>query len=204
MDDNTLRATYKRVREARSTARQGCPSAEAVEALAKVRVHSEATASVFDHVLACRACTEEYELLRSIHAVQRPAVTPAMRRWAPLALAAGAILAVGLAGVWRARESDTVRGGASEVTLVGPPTAVGRGDSLHLVWRAVPNAASYRVDLLQPTGGLIASVVASDTSAAVSLAQLASTLTEFDYLVVASRGDGNQLRSSLHRVTVKP
>jgi hypothetical protein len=79
-----------------------------------------------------------------------------------------------------------------------------RGDSLRLAWRPVGRAEAYRVELLALDGTPLYEAVTGDTSVTLAPSLLPAAAGAVEWLVVARRGDGNELRSPLHRVTVLP
>ena len=214
MDDDAIRRAYTAAAAARGADRRDCPSPEALRALAALERHDDATSDRFDHVMACRPCQEEYELLRAIALAERQATArTSPRRTFPMAIAASVIIAIGIGGLSLRHRSDdgAVRGAppaasspADEVALSSPPSRVAPGDSLHLVWHRVRDAEAYRVELLDTNGALLHTEVTSDTSVAWAPALLPAGTTSFDWLVVATRADGASLRSALHRVQVAP
>lgn len=215
MDDATIRSAYRSAADRRGSDRAGCPPAEVVQQLATASAHGDASAEAFDHVMACRACQGEYELLRALHlgtAQAAPARPPRpARRWVPAALAASTMIAAVALGAYLRSTSDRgsavdelqMRGGDDGVTVVSGATAV-RGDSLRLSWRRVPEAEAYRVSLLTVDGAPLYEGVTGDTTVALAPSLLPPSLRAVDWLVVARRADGNEQRSPLHRVTVDP
>ncbi|HXE56948.1 MAG TPA: hypothetical protein VNK43_03025, partial [Gemmatimonadales bacterium] len=105
MNQDRLRRLYGRHQRARGDGRH-CPAPEALHALARGELPEAERLAAFDHVMACRSCGEEFELLRAIERAGKAeaagAAPPASddarvvrlssrraRRWlAPLALAA--------------------------------------------------------------------------------------------------------------------
>lgn len=217
MDDDAIRRAYTAAAVSRGADRSACPSADALRALAGETQHTDDAAGAFDHVMSCRPCQEEYELLRSILVAERQATArPVPWRLAPMALAASVVIAVALGGVYARQRAvpdgeGAVRGGVSAthaggdaIVLVAPSSRIVRGDSLRLAWHPVAEADAYRVELLDTAGALVHSTVTGDTTVAFPPAMLPVSLAQFDWLVVARRADGSEQHSPLHRVTVAP
>lgn len=201
MHESMLREAYARAMVQRAGDRAACPPPEEVERLAATDRHAETGDPAFDHVMSCRACLGEYELLRSIRLAERgPVVARPVTRWQPFAMAAGVLAAVALGGVVL-RGRDTVRGAGDGVALVHDEVRHARGDSLRLVWHAVAGTDAYRVDILTPAGSAVLSETTADTTIAVAPDALPE-LPELDWLVVATRVGGNERRSPIGRITL--
>lgn len=200
MNETTLREVYARVQAARGSDRRACPSPETIRDLAAAQSHDERSADAFDHVMGCAACVREYELLRSVAVAERKAQPVRRVQWVPMALAASALLAVGLVATLN-RPEQVMRGAA--VDTDGTIT-VARGDSIRLVWNVVPGADAYRVELLDRTGVLLQDRTTSDTMVVFAPELVPLGVFDFDWLVVARRADGNEQRSPLRPLRVRP
>ncbi len=93
MTDARLQELYQQMLDAREDAdRAHCPAPEDLQALvAREGAEAERLATL-DHVMACRSCQREFELLR---ALRRAA--PQERRWRPVTLALAASIVVAVA-----------------------------------------------------------------------------------------------------------
>ncbi len=202
MNDTTLRETYARLMSARRSDRRECPSPEVILALATAASHDDRSAVTFDHVMGCEACVAEYELLRSVHVAGQPKARAEIRRWAPLALAASALLIVGVATTVM-RSNEQMRGTTSGVATA-ELSQVRRGDSLRLAWPAVSGADAYRVEVLDSQGELLGDATTGDTTVAFGPDVIPRSATEVDWLLVTRRADGNEQRAPLRRVRIVP
>jgi len=92
---------------------------------------------------------------------------PALRRWAPLAVAA--VLVLALVTTLRQGgpgEGGVVRSGGGGPVLLGPPADGQVTLPATLVWSSLPGAVEYRVEVLDRSGGVLAEATlpASDTT----------------------------------------
>lgn len=204
MDDQALRAAYARAMDTRGASRATCPPPEAVRDLAERRQHDDSSTAAFDHVMACRECLAEYELLRALHHAQ-PAARPAHvgRRLVPLALAATALLAVTITAVLR-RPAETLRGPGDSVQLVTTPVAWGSADTLHLTWHPTPGAEAYRVDVTTGVGTPVFTVTTGDTTVALARATVPAGTTSIDVMIAAIGPGTTERRAPLLRVAIVP
>ncbi len=87
------------------------------------------------------------------------------RNRAPVALAASALVAVGLFAWDRSGTvPEATRGAGDGVTLVAPATRPAVGDdAANFVWRAVPGATDYKFELLDAAGEPLHQATTSDT-----------------------------------------
>lgn len=232
MTSDPLRDAYAaHVKSATSADRNACPSPEALETLAR---RSERSADrgipdgrALEHVLTCAHCRSEFDLLRTVvvagtketllEPVARHAAS-ALPRWSSWrALAAASVLIVAAAGgdAWRRQRALNERApvlrsagtDSTDVTLISPvSTNDGHPGATvgHFLWRGVPGASAYAVEILDTTGLVLASRVTADTSLSLSDAERTRVVgaAQFDWVVTARRGDGNERRSVLTRVRV--
>ena len=211
MSDEKLREAYARATSARPNSRRAdCPTPEALEALAKRQGSEDQRLATLDHVMACADCRQELELLRAIEQAGRAetgASTKHMRWRRPFVLALGTALAAGAAlvavlGPWSARQNRTVvmRGAAPDVRLAAPAndTVVSPG-GLTFVWRSVPDARRYTLEVLTPSGAVRARRETSDTTTAISAAELGAGDLRW---TVRADMDGGELHSPTRRLRV--
>jgi hypothetical protein len=173
MSDERLRELYASAVRGRSAAAAGEHSApEALAALVSREGAEEARLATLDHVMGCAECRRDFDLLRALEraGVENGAAgkRTGRRSWfAPTALAASLVLAVGLGRLWMTTEDDTTRGGDdSAVVLVAPATEAPAGDAVRFAWRAVSGASRYELELLDAGGSVAASAATTDTTAA--------------------------------------
>jgi hypothetical protein len=134
--------------------------------------------AAFDHALTCAACRRELDLLRTVAGAGRR--TREQQSWTRVILAAAAmiVLAVGLSVAgrglltrpWRTPVTDEERGTTAEdaaaVVLVSPGSSVVAGSAPALVWRHVPEATSYTVEVVSDGGRVVTRLETRDTALA--------------------------------------
>ena len=231
MSTNPLRDAYSAHLKATAPSdRQPCPSPETLQALAERRASSDVSGEtdrrVLEHVLSCDHCRQDFALLRTAvgGALQAGLLEPATstraaRTWwsgPRLLVAASAIVAVGLGGeAWRRSHAGNqpdrvVRDDSSDITIITPAATAStdevRATSLRpFVWRTVPDANAYTIELLDTTGVVLVTRTTADTTMSLTDAELARVVaaTAFDWVVIARRMDDNERRSALIRVRVQ-
>ncbi len=152
------RALSRAYRSTQSSGSQACPPAERLTDLAVGDLLEAERALLADHVVSCRRCTDDLQILQRTHAVAGVGRRSARAGWLAAA-AAMAVLGIGVLFAVRSRPAiDTVRGGpdagraagvspAAGSTLAGPPEV--------LRWPAQKGAESYRVKLFDRSGRAI-------------------------------------------------
>ena len=187
------------------TGRVACPSPEAIQGLVRREGDESARLATLDHVMSCRECRVELDLLRTVEeagARVGGASAPGSRRWVmPAALAATLLVAVGLGRVALRPADDTVRSGdAARVELVAPGAEVTAGAPVSFAWRPVEGASRYRLEVLNQSGDLAIEAETHDT-ALVSDAAAGLAPGQYQWWVIAlSPGPGP--RSELRRLRV--
>lgn len=215
MSDEKLRELYARATSAKPNLRRAdCPTPEALEALAKREGSEDQRLATLDHAMACADCRHELELLRAIEQAGRAqtGASPVRARWRrPFVLAVGTALAAGLAlvavlGPWSARQSSreptvVMRGAPTDVRLAAPAadTMVSAERGITFVWRAVPDARRYSLEVLTPGGAVRARRETTDTSVAISGAELGTGDLRW---TVTAQVNGGELHSPTRRVRV--
>jgi hypothetical protein len=196
MSDEKLGELYRRMlARPRPDGRGGCPSPDALRSVAEREADAEARLAIMEHVSGCADCQRELALLGQVaDTVRRPA-RPVPAWW--LAAAASVVLAVvgGRALLTRGGVEPVVRGDAPAVMLVAPSGAVRTGSAATLVWRAVPDALRYEVEVLGPEAELVQSATVRDT--VVPLGGGLESGVEYRWRVTAVRRDGTRLESPL-------
>lgn len=214
LTDSRLRDLYARALDTPDE-RKGCPEPEAMLALVRGAGDEGQRLGTLDHVMACAECSREFELLRAIDratgddasGVVPPLtrVTPmrpraSWRRYAPLAIAATILVAVGVNLADRDGGRDVMRGEQATVALVGPPDEVRAGVPVEFAWRRNPDALRYDLEVLDATGNVKYAATTADTTATAS----GVTLPPGDYRwwVRASTRTGDQRASEMRRLRV--
>ncbi len=216
MSDEGLRAAYERALATRTSGeRAACPAPEEVLAVVRRAGDEDQRLAVLDHVMACPACRDEFELLRAIERAgekaERAAAAPGRvvghivwRRWVPLAAAALVlIIAVGPGRrLWEPAQ-EQVRGGSATLALVGPADGnTPAGADQTFVWRSAPDAARYTLELLTSGGNVVLSHTTTDTILTVALPP---TLAPGDYRwwVTATTVAGSETRSDTRTLRLR-
>jgi anti-sigma factor RsiW len=170
MSPTRLQDLYAEALARRRTAPGGCVSPEDLLSLIRQEGPEARRLEVLDHVMACRECHREFELLRALDVAgareRSPVVRSIGRRLTPLALAASLLLAIGigLSVRSRARPEDIPRGGPGNLVLLAPPTEVAAGQPVRFAWRPVPSARRYQLEVLDANGAAVFSELTGDTT----------------------------------------
>ncbi len=164
MDDETLARLYRdATRDPKDAPR---PSPEMLQRAVAREGREEERLATLNAALASAEGRRELALLASVAAAERAAGR--RRNWALQGLAAAAGIAlVATAGAlwWSSRATpDPYRGAASAVELVGSRN---EGDSVRLIWHAMPTAQRYRVEVLDSAGRVLQEAQTADTTATI-------------------------------------
>lgn len=209
MTETELREIYAGLMNREPKGRAGCPSPETIHDLVMRKDGEADRLATLDHVMSCRDCRGDFDLLRTIEqsgAALGEAGQGSRRRWVmPAALAASVLFAVliGRATLTQ-RPSEELRSGpaGASVTLVAPETGATAGQPVTFTWRAVAGASRYRIEVLDSIGNLAVEAESPDTTATLnSVAGLAPG--KYQWWVIAmtpAPGPRSALRS-LHLVT---
>ena len=157
-DDAALARWRVAYRASMQGASAACPSDEALVALVQGEISPDERRTAAAHVVACRACTDNYRLLLQLHDEVRPGHR-AHWRWRTASIAAALILAaLGAALLWQARQS-WMHGGFSEEGIRGPAVSIQPADRaslpappLEFIWPAQTGATAYRLRLYDSGG----------------------------------------------------
>lgn len=226
MTDERLQRLYLHGLAARAGA--GAPCAvppEALLALARGELPEDERLPLLDAVMTSARCREELDLLRAVVAAEREALgdapaaptgplrvvrgdapSPAAARpwWrrtaVPVALAATALLAVGLSRMVGRGGEEVMRGRAEGVMLVAPAGAIASGP-VTLAWRPVPDAVRYAVELLDAQGSPLVDTTLADTTLVVPAALLRAG-REYRWIVTARDAAGSERGQSVGGITV--
>jgi hypothetical protein len=189
--------------------RESCVDEERILALVERRGSEDQRLATLDHVMACDACREEFELLRaivesheSVFARRRRVRMPTMRQWLPIAAALA--LVVGAVSLWQVRERrapSVLRGAVDSLAVVEPLGGAAIGPQ-RFVWRAVEGAVAYDLEVLQSDGTVLATAETRDT-VIVLREPWTETPTTYRWWVTARLLDGSTLRSAVIPVALE-
>jgi hypothetical protein len=155
--------------------------------------------------MACPECRRELDLLRAIDKAGER-VAPSLlgkeywRRLAPLALAASVLMAVGI-GLGIRRTPDVPRGGSDALVLLAPRTEVDPARPVTFVWKPVPGAQRYRLEILDGHEAVAFSAETADTTLMLPGSRLQPN-TEYRWWV-RDLTPGAQLASPLRRLRTR-
>lgn len=175
-DDVVSEARVKAIYAAATARRRGgCPEPEALQALVRREGDEADRLANLDHVMSCGGCRADLDLLRSIEEAGTELGAGAGRRagwrgWlVPAALAATVLLAVGLGRLVRAPDGpESVRSDEElGIPVLAPATEAPTGEPLDFVWRPVPGAVRYRVEVLTPGGEVALEAETRDTAVTI-------------------------------------
>jgi len=199
MNEDRLRELYA-LGPARQVDDGACPDPEALRAIAERRASQEQRIETLRHVSRCPQCQRDLALLAQVAAAE-PRPTRLAARWLPAA--AAAVLVIGAIGVLRIRgPQDPVFRGGDALELVGPSGEVSSAMTATLVWRTVPRAARYEVEILDADGNVVFQGNVTDTVAPMppSVAEAGT----YRWRVTAVRADGARVQSALGAFTLGP
>ena len=185
MTDSELRDIYTRA----LTKRADCPAPEALMALVTRTGSEDSRLATLDHVMSCVACKQDFELLRAIHAADPGNAQARPRRSAvPWLAAAVVVIAAGAVTLTQLQRPKPVRGAPSaDIPLVGAANGT-------LVWRAVPDAVRYDVEIVNASGETIFHARVADTTSALPASLPSGSLS---WWVRATLRDGSERRSAI-------
>ena len=168
MNDHELRHMYKSLATRTPMDRAGCLAPELVMRLASGVSTEAERLDGFEHVSACGSCRADLDLAAAV--VSAGVALERLPRFSPwLALAASVLLLVGGVTLWRTAglRDDVLRGGDDRVTLVAPIGTVPAAAAERLVWRAVPGATSFEIEVIDGGGAVVFGAGTPDTTATV-------------------------------------
>jgi hypothetical protein len=152
--ESALRESYRRLQSEGAAA---CPAPETLAALAIGEPVPERE-KIADHIVSCRRCGPDYQILLRTHAHSQAALGRGRIRhpvWIS-AISAAAVLVAAAGGIllWQSRRSaDALRGVPSGTQLVSPSWGAHlAGPPATLAWPSQAGAESYRVRLFDATG----------------------------------------------------
>ncbi len=129
----------------------------------------------------------------------------------PLAAAAALLVIVGVPvsrewlGFSTARDAPRFRGDSGSATaplLIAPAESAGsRQFNTPFTWASVPRADSYRLELIDTEGAVVASFTTTDTTLLIAdSVDRVSASRATSWWVIATLGSGDQLRSAVRRL----
>ena len=169
MNEELLRRSYERllvVRENDGPDREECPSVEMIHGLIQRRGDEAERLKRLDHVMQCPHCQKEFNLLRTVELARPPAPVMAWHWWA---LAAGLVLVVSAGAIWQVfrPQPEVFRGGGEEVVLVSPREGAQVSAPVRFVWRSVPGAVNYRLEMVDDQDRVVSLALGADTAQVV-------------------------------------
>lgn len=175
-------------------------------ALASGAGSESARLATLDHVMKCAACQADFELFRAIHQAERSARPASAPRW--YAIAAAALLLVGTSIYFGVRQGSAplLRGDSAAdgvPALIAPRGDVQVAAARRFVWRAVPNATRYAVELLEPGGRMRATAALKDTVWQLPDSVQLRADEELDWWVRAELPGGREERSRFVRLRMR-
>jgi hypothetical protein len=205
ISDEAIRQAHAELWRIRAAAAEGVPavSVETIQALAAGTYSGSDRLELLDRIVGHPVTARELQFFSEL-AAMTPA--PVVRRnWGPWALAASALLAVGVAAAWGLRNwgaDEEVRGGRSGFALIEPAPDQPVARATRFLWRSVATATVYRLEVVNAEGDVVVSLETPDTAAVVPDSVL---LTPGAYLarVVATRQDGTEERTPAARLTIR-
>lgn len=200
-DDERLRRIYRGALDRQPPLAGPAPTPEELEALAGGRLTGDPATQLLDRVMADPRLQAEFELLRATHVAGRQLSRPLVPRW----LAVAAVVTLTASGLltWRAWRTDgpTVVRGGTTVALAAPVAAASVAPPVRLVWRSVPNALRYRLEVIDDAGAAIVSTILPDTSLVLAPGQVTAGAS-YRWWIEVSLSAGGSARSEVRRFTV--
>jgi hypothetical protein len=169
----------------------------------------ESRLATFDHALSCAACRRELDLLQTVAGAGAKLRQQRFRTSLVLATAAVVVVGIGLSIARRgspvmeeergsAAADDTGRRAVVLVSPVGPVTA---GATPSLVWRRVPGATSYKVEIVSDRSVVVVRSETNDTTLAWPSLPRGQT---YQWRVSTTASDGTVRRSPFTDLVVSP
>ncbi len=199
-----LRAGYRRYLERRGTPDRGaCPDPEALLGVVERSSPEPDRLEVLDHVMQCPACLEELELLRRLER-SRPSRRAGIRPWLAAAASMAILLGAGY-GVWRGvgdRGGRIFRGPNAALELLSPGPGQPGSGSVNFLWRSVPGAFEYHLEILDPQGEPLFDGVTPDTTFLLDLGDHPRVRGDVAWWVRARLRDGTERASETRRLAL--
>jgi hypothetical protein len=211
--EDQLRLAYSRqLAERAPVSRRECASPDDLIALVERRGAEDTRLRTLDHVMSCRACQPEFELLRSatrasseLAALEMGARSPgaSSARWisSQMGLAAAAVLVIAL-GTWAVvrmsgdGSAEQVMRGAEAVVLIEPARNTAAASPARFVWRRVPSATDYDLEVRNAAGDVVYATRTADTALVLPADRQLEPGKEYVWSVGVLLEDGRQPRSA--------
>jgi len=210
LTDEKLREAYQRALSARAAPeRERCVTPEAMLAVIRREGPEAKRLETLDHVMGCRACRPEFDLLRSLEQAGAEADAEVARprwRWASsVALAAALLLGIGAALKLSGRDDtgEVQRGPGDTVTLVAPATEIDAGAPVTFTWQPVPGATRYDLELLDEKGTVVFAKTTEATSATLDDAARLAQGATYRWWVRATVGSSEPRSSSMRSLRLR-
>ena len=203
MTDTELQQLYARIATRPAPpGRAACVAPDVLLALVEGRAAETEAMQALRHVAACGSCRADLDLLRSAADAGRGL----RRRYVPaLSVAASLVVLAGAAAVWRSVvwRPEPLRGGDQGVPLLRPSGDVAAAGPLVLMWRALPHATRYEVEVVDARGRVLFSASTRDTTAPVPNRAGVVPGTDYYWWVQALLDDGTEPQSRAQHFRVR-
>ena len=205
MTDEELQRAYQGVANQAPTG--PCPEPEDLAELVQGVGSESARLEMLEHVLRCPTCQPELDLLRAANEGAR-AGERARTSTPWMALAAAIVIAIGvgalaLRDVRTGPPVDTLRGRAQSIALFAPLPGATVAPPVHITWRSIPGAQSYRAELLTPGGDLVAAWSTPDTTFAIPDSVRLDAGASYNVWIRATLADRTEASSPVVRFRVR-
>jgi hypothetical protein len=204
VDDDRLMQAYQQMLAKRATNASPPPvSLDVVRELAESS-RGGAREGELEQVLAHPVTRAEFHFLRDIVTNEPKAARRHVPTWA--AMAAVLVIAVALPILWPGVGVDSpgpLRGGSAAFELVTPSPDESLAAGSRVAWRAVPEAASYTVELIDANGASRWQQATSDTVLVLPDSVRLDDGARYTLSVVARLSDGTTQRSIPRATTGK-
>ena len=164
--------------------------------------------ATLDHALSCATCRRELDLLQTVATTGAKLRQQQLRMRLVLATAAVVVVGIGLSIARRGlpvKEEERGRAaddtGRRAIELVAPVGPVAPGATPSLVWRRVPGASSYKVEIVSDRAAVVVRSETSDTTLAWPSLPRGQT---YQWRVSTTQPDGTVRRSPFTDLVVSP
>jgi hypothetical protein len=204
--DEDLRAAHVPLRKEGAERGPDCPSPETMLAALRGEDAEAARLQVLDHVFQCAWCTREFALLQSVSEPSATAAAaPARRAFTGTlvrGLIAASIGAIAFIGVRRlVAPGEEMRGGPGDFALVSPASeGEATATEVGFVWRSVPGAIRYVVEVDAADGSVAFTTETIDTALTTPVA---APPGEYRWWILARLNDGSERRSEARRIRIR-
>jgi hypothetical protein len=201
MNDETLRASYRKLLERRAAEPPPAIDLDVMQALAEGIAPPEQRDALMDRVLSHPETALEFSFLSEIAQTKRGRVHPRVS-WLAAATIAGVLLTAALV-VQRVRQSapDVLRGDADTPVLLMPEIGADITAGTQFVWSTFPNAVSYEIQLIDADGNVVAETSTRDTTWALPTDTPIEPDAEFFWWITARLPDGTERRAAARKIS---